>query len=200
MLGRDAQDTQRLARRWRTLAYRDPPRSVAVGRLEQVEHEALATVLAAQAGVRVPDVVTAALGPSGDAVVATRQPDMAPLESLLPEQVTDDVLESLWEQVARLQKAGISHGRLNASNVLVVDDGPMLVDLSAATLGAPQSALDIDLQSSWSHRTMPRRPGATLKKAVDAGWGDAVAGCSRTCSAPPSRPTCETSRAPTRST
>jgi hypothetical protein len=41
VLGRDAQDTQMIVRRWRTLAYRDPPRSVAVGRLEQVEHEAL---------------------------------------------------------------------------------------------------------------------------------------------------------------
>jgi len=36
MLGRDAQDTQRLARRWRAMAYRDPPRSVADGRLQQV--------------------------------------------------------------------------------------------------------------------------------------------------------------------
>jgi hypothetical protein len=39
VLGRDAQDTQRLARRWRLLAYRDPPRSAPVGRLEQVEHD-----------------------------------------------------------------------------------------------------------------------------------------------------------------
>ena len=57
VLGRDAQDTQRLARRWRLLAYRDPPRSAPVGRLEQVEHEAVATLMAAQAGVRVPAVV-----------------------------------------------------------------------------------------------------------------------------------------------
>ena len=86
VLGRDAQDTQRLARRWRLLAYRDPPRSVAVGRLEQVEHEALATLMAAQAGVRVPEVVTAALGPDGDALIVTRQPDVDPLENALPEQ------------------------------------------------------------------------------------------------------------------
>ena len=59
VLGRDAQDTQRLARRWRLLVYRDPPRSVAAGRLEQVEHEALAILMAAEAGVRVPEVVTA---------------------------------------------------------------------------------------------------------------------------------------------
>jgi glycosyltransferase 2 family protein len=84
VLGRDAQDTQRLARRWRALAYRDPPRSVAVGRLEQVEHEALATVLAAQAGVRVPEVVTAALGQNGNALVVTRQPDVKPLEAFRP--------------------------------------------------------------------------------------------------------------------
>jgi uncharacterized membrane protein YbhN (UPF0104 family)/tRNA A-37 threonylcarbamoyl transferase component Bud32 len=174
VLGRDAQDTQRLARRWRALAYRDPPRSVAVGRLEQVEHEALATVMAAQAGVRVPDVATAALGPSGDALVVTRQPDLAPLESLPPEQVTDDMLESVWEQVAHLQAAGISHGRLNASNVLMVDDGPMLVDFAAATLGAPQSALDIDLAELLVASTILVGPDRALKKAVDAGWGDAV--------------------------
>jgi len=63
-----------MARRWRSLAYRDPPRSVAVGRLEQVEHEALATVMAAQAGVRVPEVVMAALSPDGDALVVTERP------------------------------------------------------------------------------------------------------------------------------
>jgi hypothetical protein len=34
VLGRDAQDTQRLARNWRLLVYRDPPRSVAAGRLD----------------------------------------------------------------------------------------------------------------------------------------------------------------------
>src|SRR4029453_4913336 len=47
---RDAQDTQRLARRWRLLAYRDPPRSAPIGRLDQVEHEALAIFMADPAG------------------------------------------------------------------------------------------------------------------------------------------------------
>src|SRR5262249_50186964 len=72
VLGRDAQDTQRLARRWRLLAYRDPPRSAPIGRLEQVEHEALATVMAAQAGARVPEVVTAGLRPAGPPLPVTR--------------------------------------------------------------------------------------------------------------------------------
>jgi glycosyltransferase 2 family protein len=174
VLGRDAQDTQRLARRWRSLAYRDPPRSVANGRLEQVEHEALATLMAAQAGVRVPEVVTAALGPDGNALVVTRQPDVEPLESALPEQVSDGMLQQLWEEVARLHIAGISHGRLNASNVLVLDDGPILVDLAAATLGAPQSALDIDLAELLVACTVLVGPERALREAIDAGWGDAI--------------------------
>jgi uncharacterized membrane protein YbhN (UPF0104 family)/tRNA A-37 threonylcarbamoyl transferase component Bud32 len=173
-LGRDAQDTQRLARRWRSLAYRDPPRSVADGRLEQVEHQALATLMAAQASVSVPEVITAALGPDGDALFVTRQPDIEPLESASPDQVSDDLLRALWEQVARLHGAGISHGRLNASNVLVVDNGPMLVDLSAATLGAPQSALDIDVAELLVACTVLVGPDRALAQAIGAGWGDTV--------------------------
>ena len=174
VLGRDAQDTQRLARRWRLLAYRDPPRSAPVGRLEQVEHEALTTVMAAQAGVRVPEVVTVGLGPDGDAVLVTRQPDLEPLELSSPDQVDDELLEELWRQVAQLHDAGIAHGRLNLSNVLVVEDGPMLVDLSAATLGAPQSALDIDAAELLVSCCVLVGPERALQQAVDAGWSESV--------------------------
>ena len=174
VLGRDAQDTQRLARRWRLLAYRDPPRSAPVGRLDQVEHEALSTLMAAQAGVRVPEVVTAALGPDGDALIVTRQPEVEPLELSSPEQVSDETLEDLWQQVDRLHAAGISHGRLNMSNVFVGDDGPMLVNLSAATLGAPQSALDMDLAELLVACTVLVGPERALRRAVEAGFGDAI--------------------------
>jgi uncharacterized membrane protein YbhN (UPF0104 family)/tRNA A-37 threonylcarbamoyl transferase component Bud32 len=175
VLGRDAQDTQRLARRWRALAYRDPPQSMAVGRREQVEHEALATLMAARAGVRVPEVVAVGLGPDDDAVLVTREPDVQPLERSTPDQVSDKTLEALWREVARLHAAGISHGRLNASNVLVTEDGPMLVDLSAATLNAPQSSLDIDAAELLVACSVLVGPDRALRRAVDAGWGDAVA-------------------------
>jgi uncharacterized membrane protein YbhN (UPF0104 family)/tRNA A-37 threonylcarbamoyl transferase component Bud32 len=175
VLGKDAQDTQRLARRWRLLAYRDPPRSAPVGRLEQVEHEALATLVAARAGVRVPAVVTAALGPGGDALIVTRQPAVEPLERSSADQVSDEALEDLWQQVGRLHGAGISHGRLNLGNVLLVEDGPMLVDFSAATLGAPQSALDIDVAELLVACTVLVGPERAMSKAVEAGWGDAMA-------------------------
>lgn len=174
VLGRDAQDTQRLARRWRLLAYRDPPRSAPVGRLEQVEHEGLALFMAGQAGVRVPEVVSAALDPDGDALVVTRQPDVDPLELANSDHVTDATIVDLWRQVDRLHAAGISHGRLNLSNVLVDADGPMLVDLSAATLGAPRSAIDIDVAELLIACCILVGPERTLAKAVE-GRAEAIA-------------------------
>jgi len=172
VLGRDAQDTQKLVRRWRALAYRDPPRSVAVGRLEQVEHEALATLLAAQAGVRVPKVVTAALGPDGEALVVTREPDAEPLEAA--EDVPDETLAEIWRQTAQLHATGISHGRLNLSNVILVDGLPELVGLSAATLGAPQSAIDIDVAELLVACTVLVGPDRALTAALAGVGSDGV--------------------------
>jgi uncharacterized protein (TIRG00374 family) len=172
VLGHDSQDTQRLARRWRLLAYRDPPRSAPIGRLDQVEHEALATFMAAQAGVRVPEVVLAAPDDDGNALLVTRQPNIEPLELSPADQVSDSLLEDLWEQANRLHEAGISHGRLNASNVLVTEDGPMLVDLSAATLGAPQSAIDIDAAELAVACTVLVGPERALDHAIEAGLRD----------------------------
>jgi glycosyltransferase 2 family protein len=174
VLGRDAQDTQRLARRWRLLAYRDPPRSAPVGRLEQVEHEALATVMAARAGVRVADVVIAALDPDGNAVLVTREPRLQPLEEMAPDQVDDKILRDLWEQVARLRGAGIAHGRLNCANV-VVGDRPILLGFSAATLGAPESALDIDVAELLVACTVLVGPDRALDAAVRGVGAEAVA-------------------------
>jgi glycosyltransferase 2 family protein len=175
VLDRDAQDTQRLARRWRLLAYRDPPRSAPVGRLEQVEHEGLALFMAAQAGARVPELVIATLGPEGDALIVTRQPDVAPLELASPDQVSDETLLDLCRQVDDLHRAGISHGRLNLSNVLPSEDGPMLVDLQAATLGAPQSTLDLDVAELLVAICCLVGPERALARTVEAGFGDALA-------------------------
>lgn len=176
VLGRDAQDTQKLARRWRLLAYRDPPRSAPVGRLEQVEHEALATVMAARAGVRVPDVVLAALGLEGQASIVTRRNDVASLETMPADDVTDDLLVTLWREVADLHRAGISHGRLNGGHVIVEDGRPVLVDLSAATLGAPRSAIDIDVAELLVACTVSVGPSRALQAAVEGDGVDAVRG------------------------
>ena len=175
VLGRDAQDTERLARRWRLLAYRDPPRSAPVGRLEQVEHEALATFMAAQAGVRVPEVVIAALGPDGDALVVTRQPASSRSRASSADQVSDATLEELCQQVARLHEAGISHGRLNLEQR---PRGRRRTDAGRpGGRDARRAAVRARRRRCRGPRRVhrARRPRARARGAVDAGWGDAVA-------------------------
>jgi uncharacterized membrane protein YbhN (UPF0104 family)/tRNA A-37 threonylcarbamoyl transferase component Bud32 len=177
ILGRDAQDTQRFARRWHLLAYRDPRRSAPIGRLEQVEHEALATLMASQAGVRVPSVAIAALGQDGNASVVTRQAHGDPLELAPADQISDEALAELWRQVAVLHAAGISHGRLNASHVVLDDDGqPVIADFAAATLGAPQPALDIDVAEMLVSTAVLVGPDRSLAAAVSGAGVDAVKG------------------------
>jgi glycosyltransferase 2 family protein len=73
--GRDAADAQWLNKVWRFCVYRDSGPTLMIHRLQQVEHEAYLTLLAAKAGVLVPEVVAAGqCGPRGDAVLATRLP------------------------------------------------------------------------------------------------------------------------------
>jgi len=175
VLGSDAPDTQRLARRWRLLAYRDPPRSAPIGRLDQVEHEALATVMAAQAGVPVPHVVIAALGPDGDALIVTRQPELDALESADADSVRDETLADVWQCAGQLHDAGIAHGRLNLSNVLVGPDGPLLVDMSSATLGAPEIALDMDIAELLVASAVLVGPERALRLAVERGGSNSIA-------------------------
>ena len=176
ILGRDAQDTQKIARRWRLLAYRDPPRSAPVGRLEQVEHEALATVMAAQAGVRVPQVVLAALGSQGHAGIVTRRVEVDSLEAMEADEISDELLVALWREVATLHRAGISHGRLNASHVIVDEGDPVIVGFAAATLGAPRSAIDIDVAELLVACTVSVGPSRALHAAVEGAGVDAVRG------------------------
>ena len=136
-----------LARRWRSLAYRDPPRSAPIGTARAGRARGARDADGRPGGrPHVPRSSRRRSARAATRSIVTRQPDAEPLENVAAEQVERrPCSRSLWRAGRRLHAAGISHGRLNPSNVLVVDGRPMLVDFSAATLGAPQSALDIDV-------------------------------------------------------
>ena len=73
--GRDAADAQWLRKVWRFCIYRDSGPTLVFNRLQQVEHEAYLTFLAAHAGTLVPEIVAAGrCGPAHDAALVTRLP------------------------------------------------------------------------------------------------------------------------------
>ena len=110
MFGRDQRDGQYFAKLWRSLAYREPGVAVFGTRLHQVEHLAYAHLLAAGAGVRVPRFrKTGVAGPDAAFLITERVPGTS--LAGLGDETPDSVLASAWEQLDRLHRAGVAHGR-----------------------------------------------------------------------------------------
>jgi hypothetical protein len=71
--------------------------------------------MAAQAGVRVPEVVAVGLGPEDDAILVTRQAEVAPLEARHREEVTEETLEDLaWRSTDCMRQASPTAGSTRA--------------------------------------------------------------------------------------
>ncbi len=120
--GRDATDAHRAARWWRTLVYRDQSAPEAT-RLQLVEHEALVTILAERAGVRVPRVIAAA-GAQGDALLVLSAPP-APVVDIA--EIDDSTLRAIWTSVARLHDERLVHGRLTLDRIGLAAPGQVVL-------------------------------------------------------------------------
>jgi uncharacterized membrane protein YbhN (UPF0104 family) len=141
--GRDAADTELLATLWRRAWYRGDVGAIGRGRLQAAQHEALATLLAANAGVPTRAVVTAASTVDDDALVVLRG-EVEPLGALPPERLDDDLLLEAWSAVRRLGAARLAHQRLDADTIALVDGEVGLVDFAGAAITADPILLAVD--------------------------------------------------------
>jgi undecaprenyl-diphosphatase len=123
VLGRDEADAQVLVRAWRSVVYKSPPGRLHLTRIEAVEHQAFAMLLATHQGVRVPEVVTTGTAGPGAAVLVDRPFAGTPLSLLADGELTEDLLERVWRSLARLHSAGIAHLDLTLDHVVLADDG-----------------------------------------------------------------------------
>jgi len=152
LYGRDAHDAALVSTVWRTIWLRQPGSPVGFGRLRQVEHEALMTLLAAQAGIVTDSVVTAGATDADDAVLVLRRSGTLLVEpgrfretDDAPNAVFTDAeasarLRELWQLLATLHDSGITHGQLDADHLIVDDDGRLgLVHFRGAAV-APTTA------------------------------------------------------------
>lgn len=142
--GRDAFDSQLAAKVWHTLWYRETGPAVSYSRLQAVEHEALMTVVAREAGVNVPQLAAVGAASSDIALIAFRYSGVA-LPDLAPDGISDLLLVGLWTQVRRLHEHSMSHGSLSASTVQVGRDGPVITDLAFGSLAADEADQGSDI-------------------------------------------------------
>ncbi|WP_426571025.1 flippase-like domain-containing protein [Aquihabitans sp. McL0605] len=105
--GRDAWDSQLLAKGWRALWYRDTD-ALTLTRLQQAEHEAFVTLLAARDGVPVDHVVKAGRSASNDALIVLRRAGAA-MPDLSGRDDRAQILGQVWDTVIGLQACGIAH-------------------------------------------------------------------------------------------
>jgi uncharacterized membrane protein YbhN (UPF0104 family) len=138
--GRDAWDGELFAGMWLHLWYRDSNQVTRLKRSESVEHEGFMTFLAAKAGARVPEVISAGRAENGDALFIAR-PTGRPLEIDDIALSTQEV-DALWDQLAVLHAAGITHRRIDLDRIVRHDDGTAgFDDLSSSSVQAEEADL-----------------------------------------------------------
>jgi uncharacterized membrane protein YbhN (UPF0104 family)/tRNA A-37 threonylcarbamoyl transferase component Bud32 len=141
--GRDAADTQLVAKAWRFFAYKDSGPTLTITRLQQVEHEALCLYAARESGVCVPEVVAAGVAGPSAAILVTRAPASSPLDSDDPR--LDQRLRGLWHGVGRLRNMRLAHGALDLDHVAAEGDGTLVTDFANGSVSAPAERLDRDV-------------------------------------------------------
>jgi glycosyltransferase 2 family protein len=143
--GRDATDSQVMAKVWHALMYRGAARRITFSRLQSVEHEALVTLLADRAGTSVPEVLAAAAATDEVAVLVTTRPG-APLADLEEgAELRQEWLVSLWRQVSAMHAASVTHGNLSADAVRVTSDGFVIGDFAAGSVVFRESEAALDV-------------------------------------------------------
>ena len=143
--GRDARDSQLVARLWRMMWYRDAGPQMAASRLRQVEHEALCTLAAARAGVATQDVIAVGAVSNGDALIVFEKAEGQTLDAMAPDSVTDAMLGGAWTSVSRLHDARIAHGRIELDGLVASGGRVVITDLARARLAAPEGDCAVDV-------------------------------------------------------
>ncbi|WP_104531113.1 lysylphosphatidylglycerol synthase transmembrane domain-containing protein [Streptomyces specialis] len=164
-------------RAWRRLALRGVAQRRSLPSLRQaLEQEALLAYAAIAAGANAPKLIaTSELGPDAVMLVYEHTGGRR-LDSLPDDEITDELMETAWGQVAALQSRRIAHRRLGGGSLLVDRDGTVyLTDLRGGEIAAGDLSLRMDVAQLLT--TFGLRVGAerAVAAAVSVLGPDAVA-------------------------
>jgi uncharacterized membrane protein YbhN (UPF0104 family) len=174
VVGRDAYDTQLVARVWRRLWYRGGGLPIRLGRLHAVEHEAFVTLLVRTGGLATHDVVTAAATMNDDALLVLRG-EARPLAALGPEELDDELVAAAWSALALLEELKVAHQQIDPETAAVVSGEVGLVDFGAATVAPTSAQLVTDRVQLLLTTASLVGDERALRAATDALGADGVA-------------------------
>lgn len=171
--GRDAHDTQLLTTVWRTIWYREAGSPTSFGRLQQAEHEAFLTLLAAQSGVLTERVVTASATPENDVLLVMRRVGR-PL-SATPARWDDELVAQVWDTMRGLHDAGIAHSQLDDQHLIVGDVDVGLIDFRGGSVASTPERIRADQAQLLVTTALAVGTDRAIGAAVEALGGDVLA-------------------------
>ena len=149
-LDRDDRDADLLAQLLRSVRVHSVDEdSLSLRPERRVEHEALVTLMAQQAGTRVPSVYAISSSERESAVIALDVPRGTSLDEVSgnsdPSPIDDTGLDDLWRQFETMHSARIAHGALTRGNLFVDGSTATLVGLENARLAATDDQCAVDI-------------------------------------------------------
>ncbi len=178
-LSTDERSAALMFRLYRRLRFKDIGDEPAFSTLRrEVEHEALLSLSASAAGVRTPPLVTVGVigGDEYSMILAYEALDGRSLDSIGAAELTDDILVSIWHQVAILRAHGIAHRDLRLANVFLDADGvPWIIDFGFSELAASELLLNNDVAELVTSSALLVGPDRAVRCAVEVLGPDTVA-------------------------
>ena len=146
-LGADERSADLLFRLYRRILPRDFGDARPFLTLQRaVEHEAFVALVARGLGVRTPSVRALAAAEPNGVVLAYDAIDGRSLDRLDPNEVTDEVLATIWRLVGELRRHRIAHRDLRLANVFLDDSGDVwLIDFGFSEVVASDLLLATDV-------------------------------------------------------
>ena len=146
-LGRDSWSTRRWTRMWKQAWYTDQGSQYGSDRRQQIEHEGLAMLLAAQGGAPVPELVTVGMSDRDDALLVSGLFDKM-LSDVAADDVDDGALDSIWGALGKLHDGGISHGAIDSVHIWFDASGaPELMGFGDAVIHPTAEQFNQDVAS-----------------------------------------------------
>lgn len=137
VLDGDRQVVGMLARFWRSLRLRGIEGRAVVSLRQAAERAALLSYAAWSAGVCSPRLLGIAESEDSMILVQEHAQDAIPLREVPAEELTDDVVDAIWEQLRIAHTAGLAHRALTADVILLDPSGEACADAPAAEARAP---------------------------------------------------------------
>jgi len=140
-----------------------------------IEHEALIALLARDVGIRTPRLRGIVDVGSDSMLLAYDMIDGSSLDGVPDETVTDDLMRSIWSQIADLRTHRIAHRDLRRANVFVgADQVPWVIDFGFSEVAVPQTILDADVAQMLASLAVVVGAERAVDAAIDVLGAEAV--------------------------